>query len=146
TFIPPDTFSPPDTFIPPDTWTFDTAVGDTAVFDTGFDTGFDAPPEGGILCGGSYCNAATQQCCASFTGVTCVAKGSCSGGTTLSCSSAASCPIPGQVCCFSGIFGGGTPTATCQLFCAGFRLCASSAECPSGQSCLPTIGGYRICR
>jgi len=135
---PPDTWvPPPDTWVPPP----DSFPIDTGVFDTGIDTG---PPEGGILCGGDYCDALTQQCCAGFTGLSCVAKGKCSGGTTLSCSSAASC-TGGEVCCFGGLTGG-TPSATCQPFCLGIVLCASNDECPPMQTCQNTFGGYRICR
>lgn len=135
-----DTTPPPDTWVT-DTWMPDTIVPDTSVFDTSVDGG---PPEGGILCGGDYCDSASEQCCASFGGVSCVAKGACTGGTTLDCSSSASCGF-GEVCCFGGL-GGGTPTATCQLFCAGIQLCATSAECGPMRTCQPTFGGYRICR
>jgi len=146
TDIPPTDTSVLDTDIPPFDTGVDTGVTDTGIppFDTGVDTGFDAPPEGGILCGGAYCSAATQECCASPSGFGCVAKGKC-GGTTLACSSAASCPLPGQTCCLGGLLGG-TPSVSCQFFCAGFRLCASNAECAKGQTCQAAFGGYRICR
>lgn len=148
TWVDIDTAPPPDTWEPPpDTWVTDTWVPpdtidpDTGVIDTGFD---DGPVEGGILCGGDYCNATTEQCCANFTGLSCVAKGKCSGGTTLNCSSGASCGF-GQVCCFGGL-GGGTPTATCQPICFGIQLCASDDECGPMRTCQNTFGGYRICR
>jgi hypothetical protein len=166
TFVPPVDTGTFDTFIPPfDTGTFDTIVEfDTSIedtfvppdtdfdssFDTAFDTAFDTgpdgpPPEGGILCGGSFCTAATEECCASFTGLSCVPKGKCGGGTTLGCSSSASCPSP-KVCCFTG-FGGGTPTAQCQNFCfGGVQLCASDDECRFGTRCRITFGGYGVCR
>jgi hypothetical protein len=161
TFVPPDTFIGPDTmigfdtFVPPDTFDFDTGTFDTSVedsfdFDTGeLDTGIidtgevDAPPEGGILCGTTYCSSATEECCANITGLQCVAKGTCTGGT-LSCSSSASCGT-GQVCCFGGL-GGGSPTASCQFFCVGIILCATDAECSGSQRCQPAFGGYRTCR
>jgi len=127
-----------------DTGTFDTSIFDTGTFETSFDTGPDTPVEGGILCGGSTCSAATQECCANFTGLSCVAKGACMGGTTINCSSALSCSA-GQICCFSGL-GGGTPTANCQPFCFGVQLCASNAECRAPQRCVSTFGGYKICR
>ncbi len=137
-----DTFLPPDTIFPDDTASFDTADFDTAVFDTG-----GPPDDGGILCGpGGVCDPKSEECCVNFGGISCVNKGKCMGGTTLSCSSASSCPLPGQTCCFGGFGGGGTPSATCQFFCIGIRLCATSAECPSGQSCQSVFGGYRICR
>src|SRR5579859_1202171 len=93
----------------------------------------------------------------------CTSAGSCSG-SSLSCSSSQHCSS-GQVCCFVyqaseagaapggpagglGGFGGfGAPammtfSAQCADTCpAGdmvhYQLCASSSECPSGQSCVP---------
>ncbi len=135
-----------------DTAVVDTTVPDTGPFDTGvvdtgpFDTGPDAPGDGGILCGGALCNPATQECCARFSGISCVAKGTCGGGTTLECSSAASCG-PGQICCFGGFGGGGAPSATCTTStCFGVQLCATSAECSAPQTCQPLFAGYRTCR
>ncbi len=122
-------------------------------FDTGFDTGFDAPPdtptdtpiEGGITCGATTCDGLTQDCCASFTGLSCVPKGKCTGGGTLSCSDSTSCPT-GQVCCFGGLGGGGGPSAKCAPVCAGIQLCKTSAECKAPNTCQPVFGGFRVCR
>ena len=135
-----------------DTGLLDTGVTDSTVFDTGFDTGFDAPPdtptdtpiEGGITCGATTCDGLTQDCCASFTGLSCVPKGKCTGGGTLSCSDSTSCPT-GQVCCFGGL-GGGGPSAKCALVCAGIQLCKTSAECKAPNTCQPVFGGFRVCR
>ena len=131
-----------------DTTVIDTGVTDTGiVFDTAFDTvidvPLDVPGDSGITCGASTCNAATQDCCASFTGLTCVAKGTCAGGGTLSCSDSTSCP-KGQVCCFGA--GGGAPSAKCASTCGGIQLCKTSLECKFPQTCQPVFGGFRICR
>ncbi|MBL8719510.1 MAG: hypothetical protein JNL79_26210 [Myxococcales bacterium] len=136
-----------------DTGLLDTGVTDSTVFDTGFDTGFDAPPdtptdtpiEGGITCGATTCDGLTQDCCASFTGLSCVPKGKCTGGGTLSCSDSTSCPT-GQVCCFGGLGGGGGPSAKCAPVCAGIQLCKTSAECKAPNTCQPVFGGFRVCR
>ncbi len=136
-----------------DSGAFDTGITDSTVFDTGFDTGFDAPPdtptdtpiEGGISCGATTCDALTQDCCASFTGLSCVAKGKCTGGGTLSCSDGTSCPT-GQVCCFGGLGGGGGPSAKCALACTGIQLCKTSLECKPPNTCQPVFGGFRVCR
>jgi hypothetical protein len=90
-----------------------------------------------------------------FTGgapaLSCTTAGSCSG-SSLSCSSTQHCSS-GQVCCFvyqqteagAGPGGFGAPmafTAQCADDCPGgdmvhYQLCASSSECPNGQSCIP---------
>jgi hypothetical protein len=91
--------------------------------------------------------------------LTCTSAGSCSG-SSLSCSSSQHCS-GGQVCCFmyqqseagaapggpggGGFAGFGAPmtfTAACADECpAGdmvhYQLCASSGDCPSGQTCVP---------
>ncbi|MEO7093752.1 MAG: hypothetical protein ABI175_10915 [Polyangiales bacterium] len=129
---------------------FDTDFDTGVIFDTDFDTGviFDtridvAPVEGGITCGPTTCNAATEICCAGFGTFSCTAPGAC-GGTPLSCSSAASCKS-GNVCCFNG--GGGAASATCQPFCfGGVQLCAGDAECRPPQICRPVFGGFNVCR
>jgi hypothetical protein len=107
--------------------------------------------------------AAGQTCCtmlsiASLSLIsTCVAKDQCSGGTSNECQTGADC-TGGQVCCSGapggadastggadastggGLFGGfslATFDTTCQASCqAGQQQqCASSAECPTGQTC-----------
>jgi hypothetical protein len=124
--------------------TFDSDIDTGIVFDSAFDTGFDGGPvEGGIVCGPTTCNAATEICCAGFGTFSCTSPGLCVG-TPLSCSSAASCKT-GNVCCFNGGFGG-TASATCAPFCPGIQLCAVDAECRPPQTCRPVFGGYRICR
>ena len=143
TGIDPFDTGPDDTGI-----TFDTAPPplDTGTFDSGtFDTGAgDTGGDGGILCGASSCDPAVQDCCASFGTFTCVDKGKCTTGAPLSCSSSASCKA-GDVCCFSGGFGG-APSATCQPICFTIQLCQSSAECLGGRRCRPVFGGYKVCR
>jgi len=97
---------------------------------------------GGIKCGTATCDSTTQVCCASFSGSSCVAKGSCTGAT-LSCSDPSSCAA-GQVCCATG--GGGGGGARCQTTCSGATLCSKDADCRSGQLCVAATGGYKICR
>ena len=85
------------------------------------------------------------------TALSCTAAGSCSG-SSLSCSGSAHC-ASGQVCCFAfqqgeggaGVGGFGAPmafSAQCADSCPSndmihYQLCASAADCPSGQSCVP---------
>jgi len=103
-----------------------------------------APGTGGIKCGTATCNSATQDCCASFSGSKCVAKGTCTGGATLSCTDPSAC-APGQVCCASG--GGGGGGAKCAATCTtGAILCATDADCKAPQKCLPGLGGTKVCR
>ncbi|MBI2390468.1 MAG: hypothetical protein HYV09_12840 [Deltaproteobacteria bacterium] len=99
---------------------------------------------GGIRCGTATCDSATQVCCATFSGSSCVAKGTC-GGASLACSDPSSC-APGQVCCASGGPGGGGGSTRCQTTCSGAVLCATDADCRSGQRCVAAAGGYRVCR
>jgi len=144
TIVPPDDTSPPppiDSGIdigPPDTGS------DIGPPDTGFDTGSDTGIDGGITCGTSVCDPKTQDCCASFTGFSCITKGGACGGPTLTCSSAASCS-KGQVCCISP-GGGGPPSAKCAFICLGVQLCATDTECGFGRKCLPVFGGISTCR
>jgi hypothetical protein len=99
---------------------------------------------GGIKCGSATCNAATQDCCASLSGQTCVAKGTCSGGATIACTDSSACKA-GEVCCASGGLGGGG--AKCATTCTmGIVLCATDAECKAPQKCLSGFGGYKTCR
>jgi hypothetical protein len=118
-----------------------------------------------VTCGSQTCGA-SEVCCygtgggataapGAMTG-TCMAAGSCQG-SSLSCTTQNACP--GQTCCFTftqnaggddagaaGGFGGfalpatsGPFTATCQDTCptTGYRLCAMSSECQSGETCGP---------
>jgi hypothetical protein len=94
-------------------------------------------------------------------GPSCTAAGSCNG-SSLSCSNPSQCSA-GQTCCFAyqqseagagpggfGGFGGGggmTFSAQCADSCptgdmVHYQLCASSTDCPSGQSC--TMGPYTM--
>jgi hypothetical protein len=129
---------------PPDVTAIDSGV------DSGNDFGVDAPvevgPETGTTCGATECDPTTQQCCASLTGgFSCQPSGGAcpGGGPSLNCSSASSC-TGGNVCCYSGGILNGT--ATCEASCTGFQLCATSAECPAGRSCVPILLGYSICQ
>jgi hypothetical protein len=117
--------------------------------DSGPPTMDASPPIGTISCGDKSCDPATQVCCVSFMGgQSCTAKGKCSGGIGLACTSAASCP-GGEKCCFSG--GGGGGGASCKASCGmggpgSAQLCATDAECPMGQTCRNVMGGFKICR
>jgi hypothetical protein len=134
-----------------------------AVSDSGNGTA-PTPMEGGITCGLQGACAPSEECCRGAStnfltppSMTCVAKGSCQGAS-LDCSSSAHCGAS-EVCCFAyatpdggaeagagGAFGAGlnaSYSATCQSSCpvgdgAHYQLCASSADCPSGQQCVTT--------
>ena len=110
-----------------------------------------------IACGTSSCDPTSQECCLTGGGggpgggsAACTAKGACraSGGVALPCTGAANCPA-GQVCCVSGGGPGASPTAQCTATCTGRgsqTLCASDAECPSGNRCQSTPLGFGFCR
>ncbi len=112
-----------------------------------------APPPPRIPCGTTSCDPTTEECCLSpgpgGGSAACKARGTCSGGVAITCSSSASCK-PGEVCCLSGGPGGGT--ATCTTTCGGgpgpggsVILCATDAECRAGERCRPTPLGFRAC-
>jgi hypothetical protein len=119
------------------------------------------PIEGGIACGLQGACAPSEECCRGTSAsllappsMTCVARGSCAG-SSLDCSSSAHCGAS-EVCCFSyatadggaeagagGAFGalGQAYSSSCQSSCPGgdgvhYQLCATSADCPSGQQCM----------
>lgn len=99
---------------------------------------------GAIKCGTTTCDSKTQDCCATFSSQKCVAKGTCTGGATLSCTDPSAC-APGQVCCASG--GGGGGGAKCTTTCTmGVILCATDADCKAAQKCLNGLGGTKSCR
>ena len=142
---------------------FSTTAGDGGV-DNGSDAtsgGNSATAsDAGTRCGAQACSA-SEVCCYGMGMMgtmgmpTCVASGSCQG-LFLSCSSQGDCS-GGQMCCFSygspggadaggppagrggGAFGapGGSFTAQCQDTCdmTSYRLCASDAECQTGETC-----------
>jgi Cys-rich repeat protein len=109
------------------------------------------PPDAGtgtpIQCGTTTCDSDTEVCCVTFMGQTvsetCTSQTACSG-FSLTCSSAQNCDN-GEVCCASFPTG-----AQCAPACKGGfqnpQLCASSSECPKGQTCQTTPFGYKICR
>lgn len=118
------------------------------------DGGVSPPPPadgstgpGGIACGMSTCNAATQDCCAGTGGAKCVTKGTCTGGATLSCTDPSVCAT-GEVCCASGGGGGGGggAGAKCSKTCTGAVLCSTNADCKAPQTCQPAFGGVKTCR
>lgn len=117
-----DTTTPTDTSVPPT----DTAPGT-------------------IKCGSETCNPATQECCAGTSGLKCLDKGKCGGGTVIPCSDPSACPS-GQVCC-AARDGFGVKVA-CQATCSGtgsFELCASDADCKAPDKCVNGVGGFKVC-
>ncbi len=114
---------------------------DAGPADTGpADTGTPAT----IKCGSDACDPKTEECCATFSSQTCVAKGKCTGGAVLACTDPSTCAA-GQVCCAR--FGGGSAGARCAASCdGGFALCATNADCKAPQTCQSAPGGYRFCR
>jgi hypothetical protein len=71
-------------------------------------------------------------------------------GASLTCTSAADCPM-GQVCCLGGGGPGGPPQSSCDMRCGrdgpgggGQQLCASDAECGM-RHCFKDSAGLGIC-
>jgi hypothetical protein len=108
-----------------------------------------------VACQNRTCDPRTQACCVTFHGGEdppppswdCVAQGTCTGASTLDdlgCWAAANC-ASGDVCCRSAPTK--TLVSTCSTQCASgdMQLCASPAECPSGQQCSTDPGGWRLC-
>jgi hypothetical protein len=107
-----------------------------------------APPSDTIDCGMTTCDAATEQCCGTMGGASCITTGDPCQGVTLNCSSSANC-TNGDVCCVSG--GPGSAEASCAPACEDppgpvgpIQLCADSAECPPGIDCVE-ISGFTVC-
>jgi hypothetical protein len=108
------------------------------------------PPPEPIQCGTTTCDPQTQVCCVTFNGQnvneTCTNQGQCNGAS-LSCTSASSCP-PNEVCCAT--LTQQQQSSQCASQCAGGfqnpQLCASSTECPKGQTCQNSPFGLKVCR
>jgi len=107
--------------------------GGTVIVDGGGPSTGGAPPGNTINCGMTMCDAATQQCCGTQGGASCIDTGSDCPGVVLNCSSAANCS-GGDVCCLTGS-GPQDAEASCAPTCegggpgGGLQLCADSAEC-----------------
>jgi hypothetical protein len=112
----------------------------------------DAPPPsdgstpGIIECGTTTCNAATQQCCVTWQGASCIAKGAQCQGIVATCDGPEDCN-PGQICC--GRTWGQNRGLTCTAPNAcnnGERVCHLDADCVSGERCCneTTIAGYTV--
>lgn len=100
-----------------------------------------------IQCGAmGPCDSATQVCCATRTGRTCVTVGSCTGDS-IACSGSNSCPAgSGDVCC-EGLAANGTVRTRCATACpAGSpQLCTTAADCKDGDACRRGPDGYAVC-
>lgn len=125
--------------------------GGTVVVDGGGPSMGGAPPSTTINCGMTSCDAATQQCCGTQGGASCIDIGDDCPGVVLSCSSAANC-TGDDVCCLSGS-GPGDAEAVCAPQCKGgggpgggsIQLCQDSAECPPNIDCVEIFGGFFAC-
>jgi hypothetical protein len=109
------------------------------------DGGPDATASGpAIVCGTITCPG-NDVCCFNSTSPTCQPQGGCQE-SYLSCSSPANCGS-GKTCCFtyendSGAVSGPF-NAQCQDSCpsTSYRLCATMADCQSGEICNPATLG-----
>ncbi|MGO8991900.1 MAG: hypothetical protein ACLQVI_01130 [Polyangiaceae bacterium] len=89
---------------------------------------------------------APETCCITQTASSCIAAGATCSGAAIACVNTGGC-TGGDVCC--GVYSGGTTgSASCQAApCAAgdYQLCASSTECPSGESCHIVFSTYGYC-
>ena len=102
----------------------------------------------GLPCGMTTCNSATQDCCATRGGGTCIAKGgACDGGVVITCSGPEDCPVSGDICCAEFGGGGGTPSVSCTTMtaCHGVLLCEKPSDCPDMEMCGMGLEGYKYC-
>ncbi len=114
--------------------------GDAGAADAPHDSPAQETGPSGIPCATKYCDPKTQVCCVILGSRTCTPIGSCSGGASMGCFDESSCP-QGDICC--GTIPNATLVSECAASCdAGFQLCASAAECPKGNQCVPGPGGY----
>ena len=105
---------------------------------------------GPIQCGSTVCNGSIETCCVTYNGQNlneiCAPIGQCQGAS-FDCSSEKRCP-PNEVCCghFSQTGQGSDCAPSCQGGFGNPQLCATTAECPAGQTCKPTPFGFKTCR
>jgi len=106
-------------------------------------------PDGavGVTCGSMSCTG-TDECCVTQAGASCVAVGTCQGGT-VTCDGPEDCS--GNACCGSIGGGGGGASAECGTGPAcpqgsGIQLCHNNPDCPGGATAkccvVPGFGGY----
>jgi hypothetical protein len=109
-------------------------------------TALDGSTPGVIDCGNTTCNVATQDCCVTFSGATCIAKGTQCQGARASCDGPEDCPNAGQICC--GISYGPNRGLSCTNgSCnSGERICHLDIDCPSAERCCgdDTIAGMSV--
>jgi hypothetical protein len=108
--------------------------------DGGNADGGSAPGSGNIVCGSASCTAVTQECCFAAGGASsCVAAGSCKG-TAVACATPQNCST-GEVCCANADL-----SVSCAPTCAkGTLMCGTNADCPAGNTCVPSLNGYSVC-
>jgi hypothetical protein len=95
-----------------------------------------------IDCGNTTCNVATQDCCVTFSGATCITKGSQCQGARATCDGPEDCPAAGQICCGRNN-GLSCTNGSCNN---GQRICHFDTDCPGGQRCCGdgTIAGLSV--
>lgn len=112
-------------------------------------SGSGGSPDTPIACGAEVCDPATEICCASMQGTSCIGAADVCQGATLNCTSAANCPA-NEVCCAQ--FNGMSAEATCVATCGGMgpgggiQLCADTSECPVDTTCEMGFGGFMVCQ
>jgi hypothetical protein len=106
----------------------------------------DGSTPGVIECGNTTCDAATQQCCVTFQGASCIARGAQCQGAVATCDGPEDCGGTTPICC--GRTNGSNRGLRCSSAnqCNGARVCHLDADCASGQKCCveATIAGYTV--
>ena len=114
----------------------------------------DGPPlPEPILCGPSSCNSLTQICCVTVAdndaNYACLSPLDTCDGYIFECSDQSACLARGSDwhCCVATkqSFDGAECNPS-DVTCPTPTLCATSAECPQGQSCEDAMYGYKTCQ
>jgi hypothetical protein len=106
--------------------------------------GTDGGP-GQIECGATPCDSASQVCCITRTGRSCVAPTACTAGDDLACSGTNSCAS--GICCEEAT-GGTAVRSKCEATCprGAVQLCTTNADCTGADEYCRRVGAdYGAC-
>src|SRR6202035_695830 len=112
------------------------------IADGGADGATDAGATGPSCGPGRTCMAGEVCCVAPPRMEMCSTAAACKGAA-LACTASSECSS-GDVCCGSKLGMSGA-SSSCQVTCAGERLCITRMDCPTGERCILGAGGVRVC-